>query len=75
MSEYDKRELNKEIESNYYEHLQNKCAKVMKQKQEIQYKLYYYQNYPRYVDAFQAELNKLDLTVCNKYNMFSQYVR
>jgi hypothetical protein len=75
MSEYDKRTLYKEIEYSYFDYLQGKCNKVMKQKQELQYKMYYYQSYPKYYDAFQKEMSKLDLNVCNKYNQFSRFIR
>lgn len=75
MSESDKKELYREIENSYFDFLQNKCAKVMRQKQELQYKLYYYGAYPRYAETYQRELNRLDLSVCNKYNQFSQYVK
>jgi hypothetical protein len=75
MSDYDKKVLYQEIDVNYYEYLQNKCAKVMKQKQELQYKLYYYSGYPRYLEAFQREFDRLDQSVCNKYNHFGQFVR
>eukprot|EP00340_Litonotus_pictus_P007119 CAMPEP_0170523248 /NCGR_PEP_ID=MMETSP0209-20121228/8695_1 /TAXON_ID=665100 ORGANISM="Litonotus pictus, Strain P1" /NCGR_SAMPLE_ID=MMETSP0209 /ASSEMBLY_ACC=CAM_ASM_000301 /LENGTH=294 /DNA_ID=CAMNT_0010811255 /DNA_START=28 /DNA_END=912 /DNA_ORIENTATION=+ len=75
MTEYEKKTLFREIEYAYFEFLQNKCSRAMKQKQELQYKLYYYQNYPRYAESYQRELNRLDMSYCNKYNAFSQFVR
>ena len=64
-----------DIEYNYLDFLQTQCAKVMRLKQELQYKLYYYQNYPRYAEAYQKEISRLDMEVCNKYNIFSQIIR
>jgi len=75
MSENDRNNFNRELNYKYHEFLQNKCAKVMRQKQEINYKLYYYKNYPRYVESFQRELKNLDYHYCEKFNEFSHYVR
>lgn len=75
MTEAEKDKLYVEIDNSYFEHLQLKCSKVMKHKQELQYKMYYYSNYPRYLEAFQREYNRIDMSVCNTYNSFAQYVR
>ena len=75
MSLREKEALYQEIDNSYYEYLQAKCSRIMKHKQDLQYKMYYYSNYPRYLEAFQREYNRIDMTVCNTYNNFAKYVR
>lgn len=75
MSEVEKKELYREIDINYIEFLNTKCNKSLRIKQELQYKIMYYQGYPRYQEHFQRELNRLDMSFCSKLNTFSQRVR
>ena len=75
MSYDEKENLFQEIDYQYLEFLKEKCGKIMRSKQDLQYKIYYYQGYPKYVNYFQNEINKLDFSYCNEYNSFSQIVR
>jgi len=75
MYQYEKEKLFNEIDYEYLRYLEIKCSKVMKIKQDLQYKLYYYQGYPKYVKHFQSEIDKLDFSYCHKYTSFSQVVR
>lgn len=47
----------------------------MRTKQELQYKVYYFQGNQKYQDYYQREIGKLDMSYCSKYNQFSQFVR
>ncbi len=75
MQKYEIKDLYQEIDYQYLEHLQVKCSNTMRIKQELQYKVYYYQSYPKYRDYYQKELNNLDMGYCNRYSQFNQHVR
>jgi len=68
-------ELHYVIERDFLNHLLSECQKSMRLKQEIEYKLSYYRNNGNYVRHFQNELNKLDMSSCNKYNSLRYNVR
>jgi hypothetical protein len=75
MNEQEKKSIFREIETQYLEFLQAKCNKVMRTKNELQYKVMYYQGYQRYQEHYQREINRLDFSPCTKFNHFSHIVR
>ena len=75
MSLVEKNDLYKTIDREYLEYLSNKCNKVLRYKQELQFKIAYYNGYPRYQNHYQNELNKLDISYCTKMNHFAHFVK
>ena len=74
MTEYEKTTLFSEIEKEYISMLYNTCTNEMRKNQELEYKLNYYRNVPRYVASIKRELSKVDLSTCNKYKHYMSVI-
>jgi len=67
-------EFEYKIEREYIDYLIKKCNKVLRSKQELEQKLYYYGR-SSYADNIQKELNRLDYSSCNKYNEMKHRIK
>ena len=64
------KKVEKEIEKNYLGYLKNSCDEKTRYKSELQFKKIYYQEGGYYYNIIQNEINKIDLSVCEKHRKY-----
>ena len=70
----DLREEEKKIEEKYLDYLDENCKENTKYSKQLNIKKQYYKKDSYYYKLIQSELNKIDLSVCEKYEKFKDKI-